>query len=107
MGTARHLELPTNVNRDKIRAEKDITTGEAKYIYHDTSFHLSKNQVVDLLMGTKLYGKPGVALRELLQNSIDACLLSKALHEKWKVPYDPLIKVRYYSPENARFFRNN
>lgn len=97
------LELPTNINRDKISAEKDIATGEPKYIYHDTSFQLSKNQVIDLLMGTKLYGKPEVALRELLQNSIDACLLSDALHKKWKVPYTPLITVKYYTKDKEDF----
>ncbi len=97
------LELPTQVNRSKITAEKDIVTGEPKYIYHDTSFHLSKNQVIDLLMGTKLYGNPEVALRELLQNSIDACLLSKALHEKWGVPYKPLITVKYYTENKEDF----
>lgn len=97
------LELPTHVNRSKIIAEKDIATGEPIYIYHDTSFHLSKNQVIDLLMGTKLYGKPEVALRELLQNSIDACLLSEALHKNWKIPYDPLITVKYYTLENESF----
>lgn len=97
------IELPTSVNRDKIQAERDILTGEPKYIYQNTSFHLSKNQVIDLLMGTKLYGKPEVALRELLQNSIDACLLSEALHKKWEVPYKPLIKVKYYTHENEDF----
>lgn len=97
------IELPTNVNRDKIHAEKDILTGEPKYIYHDTSFHLSKNQVIDLLMGTRLYGKPEVALRELIQNSIDACLLSEALHKKWCIPYNPLITVKYYTKEKECF----
>lgn len=97
------LELPTQVTRSKISAEKDIITGEPKYIYQDTSFHLSKNQVIDLLMGTKLYGNPGVALRELLQNSIDACLLSKALHEQWGIPYKPQITVKYYSENNEEF----
>lgn len=97
------IELPTSLNREKIQAEKDILTGEPIYIYHDTSFHLSKNQVIDLLMGTKLYGKPEVALRELIQNSIDACLLSQALHKKWNSPYEPLITVKYYTKENEDF----
>jgi molecular chaperone HtpG len=101
------LELPTQVNRNKIVAEKDIATGEPKYIYHDTSFHLSKNQVIDLLMGTKLYGKPEVALRELLQNSIDACMLSESLHKKWGVPYKPLITVKYYTDDNEDFLEVN
>lgn len=97
------IELPTSLNREKIQAEKDILTGDPIYIYHDTSFHLSKNQVIDLLMGTKLYGKPEVALRELIQNSIDACLLSQALHNKWNSPYEPLITVKYYTKENEDY----
>lgn len=101
------IELPTSLNREKIQAEKDILTGNPIYIYHDTSFHLSKNQVIDLLMGTKLYGKPEVALRELIQNSIDACLLSQALHKKWKAPYDPLITVKYYTKDNEDYLEVN
>jgi hypothetical protein len=97
------IELPTSVEREKIQAEKDILTGEPIYIYQDTSFHLSKNQVIDLLMGTKLYGKPEVALRELIQNSIDACLLSQALHKKWDTPYEPLIIVKYYTQGKEDF----
>ena len=76
------LKLPFNVNREKIRTETDIRN-KPKYIYRDTQFNLSKRQVIDLLMGTKLYGNPDVALRELLQNSIDACLLREAQEKKW------------------------
>lgn len=47
-------------------------------------------------MGTKLYGNPEVALRELLQNSIDACLLRKAQEKKWGNLYEPKITVKYY-----------
>lgn len=97
------IDLPTIVNRDKIQAEKDILSGEPIYIYRDTSFHLSKNQVIDLLMGVKLYGEPEVALRELIQNSIDACLLSKALHMKWNAPYEPLITVKYYTQDKEYY----
>jgi molecular chaperone HtpG len=91
------ISLPVRVTRDKIEAEKDIVTGEPIYYYENTSFELNKNQVIELLMGTKLYGNPEVALRELLQNSRDACKLSMALHEKWGVPYIPEITVKYYS----------
>jgi hypothetical protein len=101
------LVLPTHVKRDKIIAERDISSGEPKYIYRDTSFHLSKNQVIDLLMGTKLYGDPEVALRELLQNSIDACLLSQALHKKWNILYEPLITIKYYNVNNEDFLEVN
>ncbi len=98
-----NLELPTHVDRSKIHAEKDISTGKPKYQYQDTSFNLNKNQIIELLMGTKLYGNPEVALRELLQNSIDACLLSRALHKKWNVPYEPLVKVKYYTENDEEY----
>jgi molecular chaperone HtpG len=97
------ISLPVRVTRDKIQAEKDIRTGEPIYYYENTSFELNKNQVIELLMGTKLYGNPEVALRELLQNSRDACKLSMALHEKWGVPYIPEITVKYYSQADEDF----
>ena len=93
------ISLPVRITRDKIEAEKDIVSGEPIYYYENTSFELNKNQVIELLMGTKLYGNPEVALRELLQNSRDACKLSMALHEKWETVYIPEITVKYYTIE--------
>ena len=81
------IPLPPQVDRRKIQAKKDIISGKPIYRYHDTKFSLSKKQIIDLLMGTKLYGKPEVALRELLQNSIDACLLRQKLSELWGIEY--------------------
>ena len=56
-------------------------------------------------MGTKLYGKPGVALRELLQNSIDACLLRQKLSELWGIEYTPKVKVSLYTKNNVDYLR--
>lgn len=97
------ISLPIRVTRDKIEAQKDIVSGEPIYYYENTSFELNKNQVIELLMGTKLYGNPEVALRELLQNSRDACKLSMALHEKWGVLYEPEITVKFYTVENEDY----
>ncbi len=88
------LRLPLKVDRSRITTKKAID-GKPEYIYRETQFTLSKTQVIDLLMGTKLYGSPEVALRELLQNSIDACLLRAALEKSWGNPYHPEITVRY------------
>lgn len=93
------LKFPFKVNRDKITTKKNIQN-QPLYIYRDTQFNLSKRQVVDLLMGTKLYGNSEVALRELLQNSIDACLLRQAQENKWGNQYAPEIFVRYYTEDN-------
>lgn len=89
------LIVPLKVDRSKITTKKDIF-GKPMYLYRDSQFTLSKNQVVDLLMGTKLYGDPEVALRELIQNSIDACLLRKSLENEWGNIYEPELKVRYF-----------
>lgn len=89
------VKFPFQVNRSKIITDKDIDN-QPKYIYRDTHFTLSKTQVVELLMGTKLYGDPQVALRELIQNSIDACLLRQAQEKKWGQIYEPEITVKYY-----------
>lgn len=91
-----HIKLPLKVNRDKIRTKTDIKN-KPLYIYKDTKFNLSKTQVIELLMGTKLYGNPEVSLRELLQNSIDACLLRQAQEVKWGNLYEPKIHVKYYT----------
>ena len=91
-----NIKLPLKVDREKIKTKTDIKNNPV-YIYKDTKFSLSKTQVIELLMGTKLYGNPEVALRELLQNSIDACLLRKAQETKWGNPYEPEILVKYYT----------
>jgi len=93
------ITLPFQVDRTKIETKRDIS-GKPIYNYKETRFELSKNQVIDLLMGTKLYGDPDVALRELIQNSIDACLLRKAMEDGWGNNYDPLIEVKYYTEES-------
>lgn len=90
------IKIPFKVNREKIKTKTSIRN-EPLYIYRDTKFNLSKNQVIELLMGTKLYGNPEVALRELLQNSIDACLLREAQERKWGNPYTPQILIKYYT----------
>lgn len=89
------IRFPFKVDREKIKTQKNIHN-KPLYIYRETQFNLSKRQVVDLLMGTKLYGNSAVALRELLQNSIDACLLRQAQESKWGSPYIPEISIKYY-----------
>ena len=93
-----YIKLPFEVNRDEIKAERTIYDNPI-YTYRETKFSLSKNQVIDLLMGTKLYGNPEVALRELLQNSIDACLLRKAQELSWGNSYAPIIDINYYQED--------
>lgn len=97
------FQLPAKVDRTRIVPEKDILTNEPLYIYKDTSFELSKNQVIDLLMGTKLYDDTKAAMRELIQNSIDACLVSEALCKELEFDYSPQIHIRYYTEDGQSF----
>jgi hypothetical protein len=99
------IPLPAQVDRKKIAPKKDIRTGKPIYRYHDTKFSLSKKQIIDLLMGTKLYGKTEVALRELLQNSIDACLLREKLSEFWDIEYTPKIEVSIYTLNDVEYLK--
>lgn len=99
IGRELNVQIPFDVDRSKIKTKTDIS-GNPIYNYKETRFDLSKNQVIDLLMGTKLYGDSDVALRELLQNSIDACLLRLALETKWNNEYKPEIEVKYYSHDS-------
>ncbi|MGD8782019.1 MAG: ATP-binding protein [Ignavibacteria bacterium] len=96
------ISFPPKVDRSKIKAKKTIF-GKPIYKYHDTFFNLNKQQVIDLLMGTKLYGDPSVALRELLQNSIDACLLRQAMEKAWGNNYEPKIKVELVKEKGIEY----
>lgn len=89
------INLPLRVDRSKIGPIKKYPNGKPAYKYQETKFTLNKSQVIDLLMGTELYGHPEIALRELLQNSIDACLLRQAMTKSWKNQYSPKIQIKY------------
>ncbi|RYZ83612.1 MAG: chaperone protein, partial [Proteobacteria bacterium] len=45
---------------------------DGSYIYSDLRFSINYRNVLKLLMGERLYGDPRLALRELVQNAIDA-----------------------------------
>ena len=65
------------------------------YIYSDLKFNIDYQRVLNLLMGERLYGNPVVALRELLQNSVDAVRLRQALIARGgEEPVEPHIAVR-------------
>jgi molecular chaperone HtpG len=58
------IEVPVRV-RPQIRA--------LGYVYKEMALGLNQTAVMSLLMGERLYSDPAVALRELIQNSLDAC----------------------------------
>ncbi|MFM7831291.1 MAG: hypothetical protein ACKPJD_05850, partial [Planctomycetaceae bacterium] len=53
-------------------AKLEIKARADDYLYQDIEFRLDRDAVVELLMGESLYGGPELALRELVQNALDA-----------------------------------
>jgi len=84
------FELPTSV-RSRIRS--------IGYVYKDISFKLNQSAILTLLMGEHLYSKRVAALRELIQNAIDACN-ARALIDRSN--YQPSITLRYYTDGYCR-----
>ena len=83
------LELPERVTRDRIGPKDNC------YRYHELEFSLSRDEIVKLLMTDKLYGDPSLAIRELMQNSLDQyrsidwSRVAKELHPPYKFWCEP------------------
>jgi len=76
------FDLPLKVDRSRIGPR------DASYIYADLEFELSRDDIVKLLMTEELYGSPSLAVRELIQNSLDAlrhrfALIKRDLDVEW------------------------
>jgi len=56
-----------------------ITEG---FKYSDLRLSLDYSSITDLLMGNNIYGNKQLGLRELIQNSLDACGLMREIQEK-------------------------
>lgn len=69
------------------------------YIYKEYSIKLNETAIVNLLMGENLYSNSYSSIRELIQNSIDACSLRKQIETD---KYTPLIKISCYKDADSR-----
>lgn len=67
------LDLPFTIDRSRIGPKDNL------YITHNVEFSLSRNEIINLLMTDKLYSKPSLCIRELLQNAADAIRTRKSL----------------------------
>lgn len=72
------------------------------YTYVPYKFELDDNRVYQLLMGGAIYENPLVAVRELVQNAVDACKLKDALIQMYEPRSIPnttdRITIRYEEP---------
>jgi hypothetical protein len=81
------------------------------YSFSDYKMTLEFKAISALLMGEKIYGNKSLGLRELVQNSIDACKIrqenEKELHEFGQEEYKPKIKVIFNSEKNQILIKDN
>jgi hypothetical protein len=82
------LEITGKYYLNLREVEHNIET-DGTYIYNDFKFSLETDKIFNLFMGTNLYTEKTVALRELLQNSIDAgrCRKAKEAGYEGKILY--------------------
>jgi molecular chaperone HtpG len=100
---ARGIELVLPDVKPEIHAKR--INGRPAYIYEDIQFKLDQDEILQLLMGENLYGDPTLCIRELLQNSLDACELRDLrlqLKAKGDTPFEPVDGV----PAERGFFLN-
>lgn len=91
------LNIPEKVDRSKLKPKDD------SYIYHDLEFSLSRDEIIKLLMTDKLYGNPSMFIRELLQNSLDALRLRKAIYAKDNIDLkDGKVIFRHYIDDKGQ-----
>lgn len=76
--------LPRKPQTVKFKADVRSAKGENGkdlYIYNPLKFELTKDEILHLLMGERLYGDPDLCLRELIQNALDALDVRKQRYE--------------------------
>ncbi|MFB5759744.1 HD domain-containing protein [Paenibacillus medicaginis] len=82
------LLLKEPLNMDRIRSD-------GSYIYSDVKFQLHYEKIIELLMGQRLYRNPITALREMLQNAIDAIKARHFLYSNKSEKFEPKVTIEY------------
>lgn len=84
------IELPVRV-RPQIRP--------LGYVYKEMALGLNEGAIMSLLMGDRLYSHPAVAVRELIQNSLDACAVRLQMDG---AGFQPRIEVDSFIDESGK-----
>lgn len=76
---------------------KQTVNSDGTYIYKELELTFDYKKVLSILMGTELYSSPEIFLRELLQNSYDACYTRAELEQRSQNAYLPKVNISYDS----------
>jgi len=93
-------QIPLVPVEDNIKALNDAFKTKP-----DLKFTLNQNKIIELLMGTQLYEDPYACLRELYQNSLDACRCAIA-RRKSSGEIDPKCTIEFgvKEDEGGKYF---
>lgn len=89
----------------------DIQISTKGYSFSDKKLSIDYQAITKLLMGEKIYGDRKLALREIIQNSIDACKIRLELENKKSQygdePFRAVIKVLIDKSNDAISIKDN
>ncbi|MDO8447062.1 MAG: ATP-binding protein [Deltaproteobacteria bacterium] len=81
------------------------------YTFSDFKLTVDFHAITELLMGENIYGEKRLGLRELIQNSIDACKIRQEVEAKsadiGRDAYKPAIRIILDAPKNKAIIRDN
>jgi hypothetical protein len=106
------MTLLSNANLPKYRLKLDNKVNlkvrnDGSYIFSDLELNLDYEKVLNILMGTELYDSTDVFIREVLQNSYDACKYRSELFTRSSEVYSPKISVKYNPSTNIFEIEDN
>lgn len=85
----------------------EITIETVGYKEFDFKFSLQEREIINLLMGERLYQNSEESVRELLKNSIDACHLRQESLKKQQLCVKSLITFQQSADENFLILSDN
>jgi len=77
------------------------------YMAYDFKFTLQEKEITNLLLGERLYDRKEACLRELLQNSLDACRIRMHLHKKQGLDFKPFVSFELTTDKDKIIVRDN
>jgi len=94
-----------------LKTRVELNVESIGYTVSNYRLNIDFRSISNLLMGEKIYGERSLGIRELIQNSIDACKVRKEREELDQVfgddPYLPAIKILINEEETIVTIRDN
>lgn len=75
------------------------------FTYSDLRLNLDYSSITDLLMGENIYGDKKLGLREIVQNSIDACEIMNEIKDETNSIFTPVAEIYLIISEKNRYVK--